>query len=132
MEKLKAAGYARVSTIGQLDGSSPEEQKKAIEKECIHRGYELFKFYSDTATGKNTIRPQLKQLLDDAKNKKFNVLLFTRLDRLGRNLRDIKNILYEISDSYGIEFVCMYIFRPFWTDFVIASLHFDTDLSHHC
>ncbi len=26
----------------------------------------------------------------------------------------------------------MYIFRPFWTDFVIASLHFDTDLSHHC
>ncbi len=26
----------------------------------------------------------------------------------------------------------VYIFRPFWTDFVIASLHFDTDLSHHC
>ena len=26
----------------------------------------------------------------------------------------------------------LYIFRPFWTDFVIASLHFDTDLSHHC
>ena len=26
----------------------------------------------------------------------------------------------------------VYIFRPFWTDVVITSLHFDTGLSHHC
>ena len=107
MERIKAAGYARVSTIGQMDGTSPEEQKKAIEQECANKDYELFDFYSDAATGKNTDRPGLKKLLFDAKDGKFQILLFTRLDRLGRNLRDILNTLHEISNSYGVEFFCI-------------------------
>lgn len=107
MGKVKAAGYARVSTVGQADGTSPEEQKKAIEQECIKREFELYNFYCDVASGKNMDRPQLKQLLSDAKEHKFQILIFTNLDRLGRNLRDNKNILYEISDSYGIEFICI-------------------------
>jgi site-specific DNA recombinase len=104
----KVAGYGRVSTQSQADGTSPEEQKQSIEEECKRRGNELVAFYSDIAfSGSDDNRPGLRKLLQDANTKQFEIVMFTKLDRLGRNLRDIKNILHEISNS-GLNFICVH------------------------
>lgn len=103
----KAVGYGRVSTQSQADGTSPEEQKQSIAEECKRRGYELVAIYSDIAySGGDDSRPGLRDLLHDAKTGQFEIVMFTKLDRLGRNLRDIKNILHELSNN-SLKFACI-------------------------
>lgn len=104
----KVAGYSRVSTAEQaLKGTSVEEQRDIIERQCKALDYELYKFYSDDGfSGKNDNRPSLQQLMGDAKEGKFDLVMFTKLDRLGRNLRDIKNILYKL-DELKLGFYCV-------------------------
>jgi site-specific DNA recombinase len=107
IDKTKVAGYARVSTQAQaIEGTSPEEQKRVITEESARKGLELVHFYTDYGvSGKNSDRPGLKQLIQDAKDKKFGIVMFTKLDRLGRNLRDINNIYYELNEQNGIEII---------------------------
>ena len=104
----KVAGYGRVSTQMQAStGTSSEEQKSIIENECLTKGYNLVKFYSDDGfSGKNDDRPGLKRLMMDAKVDKYDLIMFTKLDRLGRNLRDIKNILHKLNEL-SIDFYCI-------------------------
>ena len=103
----KVVGYGRVSTLLQADGTSPDEQIQSINDECFRRGYELVDFYRDIAfSGSDDNRPGLQKMLIDARSNKFEIVMFTKLDRLGRNLRDIKNILHEITDA-GLKFICV-------------------------
>jgi site-specific DNA recombinase len=96
----RAVGYGRVSTLGQAtDGTSSDEQKRIITEECERKGWELVRFYSDEGySGKNTLRPGFVQLLMDAKAGKFDTVVFTKLDRFGRSLKDMLNNLSELSD----------------------------------
>lgn len=103
----KVAGYGRVSTQLQADGTGPNEQLQSITEKCQREGYELVNFYSDVAfSGSDDKRPGLQQLLQDARLNKFQLVMFTKLDRLGRNLRDIKNILNDIAVE-GVKFLCV-------------------------
>jgi len=103
-----AVGYVRVSTLQQAEnGTSVDDQKERIKKESEHRGLKLSKIYSDEGvSGKSTIRPEFEKMLDDAKSGKFDVILFTKLDRLARNVRDILNIFHE-TDKLGIGMICI-------------------------
>lgn len=105
---MKVAGYGRVSTAEQvLKGTSAEEQRVIIEDKCKAQGNELYKFYSDDGfSGKNDNRPGLQKLMSDAKDGKFDLVMFTKLDRLGRNLRDVKNILYNLKEL-SVDFYCV-------------------------
>ena len=72
-------GYARVSTQGQAkDGNSLEAQKTALTEAGAT------KIYADAFTGTKTDRPELNKLLD--KLKAGDTLIFTKLDRVARNL----------------------------------------------
>jgi site-specific DNA recombinase len=106
--KKKAAGYIRVSTLQQVEsGTSLEEQKSIIEKEAKHRDLNLTKIYSDEGiSGKSIVRPALRELLDDSKQGRFDIILFTKLDRLARNLRDTLNIFHE-ANELGIDLFCI-------------------------
>lgn len=105
----RVAGYARVSTQAQAtDGTSLEAQKKKIEDRCSKEEYELVRIYADGGiSGSSRNRPQLQELLKDAKAGKFDTVLFTKLDRLGRNNRDIHNIYYELKEECGIDLFCI-------------------------
>ena len=72
---MRVAGYGRVSTAEQaLKGTSPEEQRAIIEKQCEAQGHELYKFYSDDGfSGRNDNRPGLQKLMSDAKDGKFDL-----------------------------------------------------------
>ncbi len=72
-------GYARVSTLGQArDGNSLEAQKTAL------REAGAVEIYSDAFTGTKTDRPELNKLLE--KIAPGDTLIFTKLDRVARNL----------------------------------------------
>jgi len=74
-------GYARVSTADQ----NPEMQLDALSAAgCL-------KVYTDTATGTKADRPQWIRCLEDLRP--GDTLVIWKIDRLGRNLRDLIDIV---------------------------------------
>jgi len=104
----KVAGYGRVSTTHQVeDGTSSDEQQRLVIEECKRKGWELVHFYSDEGySGKNSKRPGFVELLNDAKKGTFQTVMFTKLDRFGRSLRDILNSWNELTDL-SIKIYCV-------------------------
>jgi len=90
--KKIVAGYGRVSTQKQvIEGTSADDQKNRIIKECQKNNWVLYKFYSDDGySGKTmTHRPGIQELIDDAKSGNFEAIVFTKLDRIGRSLKEL-------------------------------------------
>lgn len=84
---MNIAGYARVSSEGQLDGYSIPQQKDIIENYCKIKEWNLVKIYVDGGfSGANTERPALQDLIEhlDA----YDLVLVYKLDRLSRSQRD--------------------------------------------
>ncbi|MEI6080097.1 MAG: recombinase family protein [bacterium] len=96
----KVAIYVRVSTSEQ----STELQLGDLNRYVEARGLDIYKVYEDKATGTNDKRPSLKQLLEDARKRKFDVVLCWKLDRFFRSLKDLVNTLQYLTDS-GVQFV---------------------------
>lgn len=85
-------GYARVSTRGQArDGNSLEGQKEAL----IAAGAE--KIYVDTFTGTKMNRPEFEKLQN--KIRKGDMLVVTKLDRLGRSVSRASSIITELLEE---------------------------------
>lgn len=82
--KGQRLGYVRVSTFDQ----NPERQLE---------GQKLDKVFLDRASGKNTSRPQLEALLDYARE--GDTILVHSLDRLGRNLDDLRRLVAYLTDQ---------------------------------
>lgn len=64
----------------------------------------LFVYEDEGFSGSHTKRPGFQNMLQDAKGKKFDVLICYRLDRISRNVLDFSTIL-ELLTHYHIEFV---------------------------
>jgi len=100
---MKAAIYCRVSTTDQ----STELQRNEITRYIESRGWDLHQVYDDVGkTGTNANRPEFKNLMNDARERKFDVLVIWKLDRLFRSLKGMVNSLTEF-EELGIEFVSM-------------------------
>lgn len=80
-------GYARVST---------EDQNLAIQKEALERDKCGIVFEEKRTGTKRSGREQLDLALKVLT--KGDTMVVTRLDRLGRSLRDLANIAHEIDD----------------------------------
>jgi DNA invertase Pin-like site-specific DNA recombinase len=81
-------GYARVSTTRQ----SLERQVDALS----HAGVLPECIYTDKKTGVSTDRPGLTALLSYARS--GDTIVVHTLDRLGRNLREVLNLVHELAD----------------------------------
>jgi site-specific DNA recombinase len=102
---MKIAIYIRVSTEDQAkEGYSLEVQREYLVSFAKREGLEIFKGYQDDGiSGYSTERPALKELLKDAKQKRFDLVLVYKIDRFSRNLKDLLNLVDELS-SFGIGF----------------------------
>jgi len=102
---MNVAIYIRVSTEDQAkDGYSLEVQREYLESFAEREGQVIFKVYQDDGiSGYSTERPALKDLLKDAKERKFNLVLVHKIDRFSRNLKDLLTLVDELS-SYGVGF----------------------------
>lgn len=102
MSNLRAVAYCRVSTMDQ----STNIQKSDLRSYAKARGWDLITIYEDKRTGTNANRPNLKRLLKDARQRKFDIIVCWKLDRFFRSLRDIVNTLYEL-EQLGVQFVSL-------------------------
>jgi DNA invertase Pin-like site-specific DNA recombinase len=98
---MNAAIYARVSTEDQHCEMQLTELRAYVER-C---GWAPAGEYIEKASGKaGSKRPVLKRLLDDARLKRFDVVLVWKLDRFGRSLHHLlENV--QLLDNHGIRFV---------------------------
>lgn len=74
-------GYARVSTKGQLDGNSIEEQIGKITEK-----YGNVKVYEESYSAKSTDRPVFNEVLEEVQQ--GDTLVVTKLDRFCRNVKE--------------------------------------------
>ncbi|MCH8995322.1 MAG: recombinase family protein [Chloroflexi bacterium] len=96
---MRAVGYVRCSTSEQAtEGYGLDAQRQAIEAYCRAQGWELCEVYSDGGRSGKTVegREALACLLQDAQSGAFERVVFLRLDRLGRSLRDLLRVCDEL------------------------------------
>jgi DNA invertase Pin-like site-specific DNA recombinase len=104
-QQPRAAIYARVSTTN--NGQDPTLQTRELREYCEHRGWTVVGEYVDVGiSGSKEKRPELDRLLVDAHRRRFDVILVWKLDRFGRSLRHLVNMLAEL-ETLGVDFVSL-------------------------
>lgn len=99
-----AAIYARKSKLTEK-GDSIENQIKLCKQYLSNLGVTDYIIYKDEGfSGKNTDRPKFIEMMSDAKNNKFNVLICYKLDRISRNVSDFSSLV-DILDNLNISFI---------------------------
>lgn len=80
---MKIAIYARVSTKDK--GQDYENQLRNLKEFAANWKYEVVGEYIDTASASGkVIRPKFVEMMDHARKRKFDLILFWSLDRLSR------------------------------------------------
>ena len=88
---MKVAIYSRVSTEDQHN----DKQVFAMKAYCERMNYEVIEVYSDVMSGTTTSREAFNRLLFDMRHYKFNCIMVTKLDRVGRSLKHLLSLFDE-------------------------------------
>lgn len=102
---LNAGLYIRVSTERQVkEGYSVSAQKENLSKFAKQQGWKIFDIYADEGiSGKNIKdRPEVKRLIEDIKQKRVDVVVLYKFDRLTRDSKDTEDII-ELIQQCGIQ-----------------------------
>jgi DNA invertase Pin-like site-specific DNA recombinase len=99
---MRVAIYVRVSTQDQ----SCDLQRNDLLEYATARKWEVVEVFEDKATGTNGNRPKLKEMLRKAKERKVDLVLAWKLDRLFRSLKDLVVTLQDLSDV-GVGFISL-------------------------
>ena len=106
-EKTKALRVAIYSRVSKDDDSqTPENQLLELRAYCERQGYDLVEEYVDYESGRKgkAERKRFAELLKDASQRKFDLILFWALDRFSREgIRKTLNYL-ELLEGYGVAF----------------------------
>jgi len=99
-----AAIYARKSKFTDT-GDSITNQTNLCKRYLETLNITEFQIYQDEGfSGKNMDRPGFSKMYEDAKQKKFNVLICYKLDRISRSVADFSNLAKEL-EKLNISFV---------------------------
>jgi DNA invertase Pin-like site-specific DNA recombinase len=71
---------------------------------AAQRGFEIVQEYTDRISGAKARRPGLDQMIHDARQRQFDVVLVWAGDRIARSVRHFLEVLDELN-HLGIEFV---------------------------
>ncbi len=97
----RVAIYARVSTLDQ----STESQLLDLRRYVRERGWNIFKEYVDEGiSGTKDSRPDLNELMDAGKKRRFDMVLVWRFDRFARSTKHLILALEEFR-NLGIDFI---------------------------
>ncbi|NJJ35105.1 recombinase family protein [Clostridioides difficile] len=82
---MKCAIYIRVSTDKEEQKTSLQNQKDLFFKYISDKGWDIGKMYIDIESGTKDKREQFQQMISDAKNRSFDIILAKELSRIARN-----------------------------------------------
>lgn len=94
---MKVAIYCRVSTEEQ----HADKQETELTNFALKHNHEIVKVYSDVISGSKDSRPALNKLVTDAFNKDFEAVICWKLDRLGRSLSHLIDVVNKL-DNWGV------------------------------
>jgi DNA invertase Pin-like site-specific DNA recombinase len=100
---MQVAIYARVSTKDQ----SCDLQVRDLKTFCSARKFTTFHEYIDVGeSGAKNSRPELNELMADARKRKFDSIVVWRFDRFARSTKHLLLALEEFR-SLGIQFISL-------------------------
>ena len=99
---MKVAIYCRVSTEEQ----DADKQEAICKEYCNRMGFDIFNVYKDIISGATSSRPNFNILIDDMRESKFDVIMVTKLDRLGRSLQHLLSLFNEFNKR-AIQFIAV-------------------------
>jgi len=109
---MKAALYCRLSEedknkLAKTDDSeSIQNQKTLLLQHAMDKGWEVYSIYSDDDyTGSDRNRPAFSQLLQDAENGKFDIVLCKTQSRFTREMELVEKYIHGLFPIWGIRFV---------------------------
>ena len=93
---MRVVKYQRVSTTNQ----EVENQTDSIDDQIERLGWTCVGQYKEVISGMKSrdTRPQLRQLLQDSKKRKFDRVIVYSLDRLGRSVVDVISTINELEE----------------------------------
>lgn len=98
---MRVGIYARVSTKDQ----SCDMQMRDLRAYCTARGFTIIREYIDIGqSGAKDSRPELNELMADARKRKFDSILVWRFDRFARSTKHLLLALEEFR-SLGVMFM---------------------------
>lgn len=97
---MKVAIYCRVSTEDQ----KLDKQYRICKDFCERNGHEIYKEYFDVISGTKASRPYFNELLTDMRANKFDGIVVSKLDRMGRSLQHLLGLIEEFT-SKGVHFM---------------------------
>lgn len=96
---MKAGLYGRVSTGKQ----TTENQLPLLRELAKAKQFEIYAEYIDEdVSGKRRTRPAFDRMMADARAHRFNIILVSKLDRLGRSMFHLFSLIEELN-SIGID-----------------------------
>lgn len=97
----RVAIYARVSTTDQSTAMQVEELRQV----AAQRGWAVVGEYSDDGvSGASQSRPALDRMMEQARRGKIDLVVVWKLDRLGRSLQHLLQLLDELQ-HHGVGFL---------------------------
>ena len=109
---MKVAIYCRLSEEDKNkqnkhdDSESIQNQKSLLVQYVMDRNWEIYNIYSDDDyTGADRNRPAFNQLVTDAKDKKFDIVLCKTQSRFTRELELVEKYIHTLFPMWGIRFI---------------------------
>lgn len=109
---MKAALYCRLSEEDKNkqnpaeDSESIQNQKSMLSQYAADKGWEIYNIYSDDDyTGADRNRPAFNQLLKDAEQHKFDIVLCKTQSRFTRELELVEKYIHGLFPLWKIRFV---------------------------
>ena len=109
---MKAALYCRLSEEDRNkpcatdDSNSIQNQKTMLLQYAAQCGWEVTRIYSDDDyTGSDRQRPAFRQLLRDAEQRQFDIILCKTQSRFTRELELVEKYIHGLFPLWGIRFV---------------------------
>jgi len=94
---MRVCLYQRISTDEDHQPTSLKTQQERLERYCeAMEDWRIVAAYEDQASGTSLDRPGLQQALDLAREKRVDLLLVYRVDRLSRKVRQLAGLCEEL------------------------------------
>lgn len=88
------------------DSASIKNQRLLLTEYALSQGYQIVNVYSDDdESGLYDDRPGFEQMIEDAKLKKFNIVIAKSQSRFSRNMEHIEKYLHHDFPLLGIRFI---------------------------
>jgi DNA invertase Pin-like site-specific DNA recombinase len=100
---MEVAIYVRNST--NEERQNPQTQIRPLIQRCEREGWD-YEIFQEFASGSKESRPELDKMMVRIRQGEFKVVLVWRLDRLGRSLKHLLQLIEEFKNK-GVKFISL-------------------------